>query len=162
VVTLEALEPYRVPGPPRGDDDPPTLEYLQPTEGAAYDITVEAYVSSEQMRQRGMEPLRVSQTDFAGMYWTIAQMLVHHTSTGCNLQPGDLMGSGTISGPDEDARGCLLERTWRGQNPLKLPDGTERKFLQDGDAVVIKAFCEKPGTPRIGFGECRGVILPAD
>ncbi|MHC4101703.1 MAG: fumarylacetoacetase [Planctomycetota bacterium] len=138
------------------------LEYLQPAEDAAYDITVEVYVSSEQMRQQQTEPLRVSRGSFRDMYWTIAQMLVHHTSTGCNLEPGDLMASGTISGPDEGSRGCLLERTWRGQNPLELPDGTQRKFLADGDEVVIKAFCEKPGTPRIGFGECRGVILPAD
>jgi fumarylacetoacetase len=134
------------------DGDPPTLEYLDPTEDAAYDITVEVYVSSEQMRQQQMEPLRVSRGSFRGMYWTIAQMLAHHTSTGCNLEPGDLM---------ENSRGCLLERTWRGQNPLELPDGTQRKFLADGDEVVIKAFCEKPGTPRIGFGECRGIILPA-
>jgi fumarylacetoacetase len=82
-------------------------------------------------------------------------------STGCNLEPGDLVASGTISGPAEDARGCLLEHTWRSKNPLKLPDGTERKFLQDGDEVVIRAFCEKPGAARTGFGECRGVILPA-
>ncbi|MHC5046699.1 MAG: fumarylacetoacetase [Planctomycetota bacterium] len=162
VVTLDALEPFRVPGPPRDENDPPTLAYLQPAEDAAYDITVEVYVSSEQMRQQQTEPLRVSRGSFRDMYWTIAQMLVHHTSTGCNLEPGDLMASGTISGPDEGSRGCLLERTWRGQNPLELPDGTQRKFLADGDEVVIKAFCEKPGTPRIGFGECRGVILPAD
>jgi fumarylacetoacetase len=161
VVTLEALEPYRVPGPPRQDGDPPTLEYLEPTEDAAYDITVEVYLSSAPMRQQGTEPMRVSRGSFTDMYWTIAQMLVHHTSTGCNLTPGDLMASGTISGAAEDTRGCLLERTWRGQNPLRLPDGTERKFLADGDEVIIKAFCQKPGAPRIGFGACRGVIVPA-
>jgi fumarylacetoacetase len=88
-------------------------------------------------------------------------MLVHHTSTGCNLKPGDLIASGTISGAAEDSRGCLLERTWRGQIPLKLPDGSRRSFLEDGDEVIMRAYCQKPGGPRIGFGECRGVILPA-
>jgi fumarylacetoacetase len=161
VVTLDALEPFRVPGPPRDENDPPPLEYLRPTEDAAYDITVEVYLASEQMRQQGMEPVRVSRGTFADMYWTIAQMLVHHTSTGCNLRPGDLLASGTVSGPQEGSRGCLLERTWRGQNPLELPDGTQRKFLADGDEVVIKAFCERSGAPRVGFGACRGVIVPA-
>jgi fumarylacetoacetase len=161
VVTLEALEPYRVPGPPREEGDPPVLDYLRPAEDAAYDITVEVYLASAPMRQQGMEPLRVSRGTFADMYWTIAQMLAHHTSTGCCLAPGDLMASGTVSGPDEESRGCLLERTWRGEKPLCLPDGTERKFLADGDEVIIKAFCERPGAARIGFGACRGVIVPA-
>src|SRR5690606_7619445 len=102
-----------------------------------------------------------SRGNFREMYWTIAQMLVHHTSTGCNMQPGDLLGSGTISNDAEDSRGSLLERTWRGTQPLKLPDGTERKFLQDGDEVIMRAFAAKNGHARIGFGECRGEILPA-
>jgi fumarylacetoacetase len=96
------------------------------------------------------------------MYWTIMQMLVHHTSTGCNMRTGDLLATGTISGAGEDSRGCLLERTWRGQNPIKLPDGTERKFLQDGDEVTMSAFCEADGFRRIGFGECRGIIAAAE
>ncbi|MHC4217622.1 MAG: fumarylacetoacetase [Planctomycetota bacterium] len=161
VVTLEALEPFRVPGPPRADDDPPVLDYLKPTENAAYDITVEAYLSSARMRKQQMEPVPICRGNFRDMYWTITQMLAHHTSTGCNLEPGDLLASGTVSGRDEGSRGCLLERTWRGQNPLTLPDGTERRFLQDGDEVLISAFCEKPNTPRIGFGACRGIIVPA-
>ena len=96
------------------------------------------------------------------MYWTIAQMLVHHTSTGCNLNPGDLLASGTVSGPGEESRGCLLERTWRGEKPIKLPDGSDRRFLEDGDEVILRAYCEKQGAARIGFGECRGIILPAE
>ena len=161
VVSLEALEPYRVAAPPRGADDPPVLDYLKPAGDAAYDITVEVYLSSRPMRDAGTAPLRVSSGTFTDMYWTIAQMLVHHSSTGCNLTSGDLMASGTVSGPSEESRGCLLERTWRGQNPIELPDGTQRKFLADGDEVTIRAFCQKPGAPRIGFGDCRGVILPA-
>jgi fumarylacetoacetase len=161
VVSLEALEPYRVAAPPRGADDPPVLDYLKPVGDAAYDITVEVYLASQSMRDAGTAPWRVSTGTFTDMYWTIAQMLVHHSSTGCNLRPGDLMASGTVSGPEEESRGCLLERTWRGQNPIDLPDGTQRKFLVDGDEVTIRAFCEKPGAPRIGFGDCRGVIVSA-
>jgi fumarylacetoacetase len=103
----------------------------------------------------------ISRGSFAEMYWTIAQMLVHHASTGCNLQPGDLLASGTISGPAEDSRGCLLERTWRGQHPISLPDGTQRKFLQDGDEVIMRAVACAPNGLRIGFGSCRGQVLPA-
>ena len=160
IVSLDALEPYRVAQPPRGADDPPVLDYLEPAGDAAYDITVEVYLASQQMRDAGTEPLRMSRGSFTDMYWTIAQMLVHHASTGCNLRPGDLLASGTVSGPTDESRGSMLERTWRGQHPIDLPDGTNRKFLADGDEVTIRAFCEKPGAPRIGFGECRGVILP--
>ncbi len=161
VVTMEALAPFRVPGPPRGEGDPPVLEYLQPVEEFGLDITCEVFVASETMRQQGMEPMRLSRGNFKEMYWTIAQMLVHHTSTGCNMQPGDLLGSGTVSGPAEDARGCMLELTWRGEHPIQLPDGAERRFLQDGDEVIIKASCERGGYAGIGFGECRGIVLPA-
>jgi fumarylacetoacetase len=129
----------------------------------ALDITVEIRLASEQMRQRNIEPMLISRGTFADMYWTIAQMLVHHTSTGCNLRPGDLIASGTISNSSEDSRGCLLERTWRGANPITVPDGTQRKFLLDGDDVIMTAYCQSgvPGAPRIGFGECRGIITPA-
>jgi fumarylacetoacetase len=165
VVTLDALAPFRVGGPPRSEGDPAMLEYLAPADDESrrmsLDITCEVWLSSQVMRERGMEPLRISRGTFADMYWTIAQMLVHHTSTGCNLQPGDLLASGTISGSGEDSRGCLLERTWRGQNPIDLPDGSQRRFLQDGDEVIMRAFCERGGAARIGFGECRGTILPA-
>jgi fumarylacetoacetase len=95
------------------------------------------------------------------MYWSVAQMVAHHTSGGCNLRTGDLLASGTVSGAEASSRGCLLERTWRGTQPITLADGTERKFLQDGDEVILRAWCERPGAVRIGFGECRGIVLPA-
>ena len=162
VVTMDALEPYRTPGPRRpGSDNPAFLDYIKPVDDMGFDITVEVHIASQQMRERGVQSMMISRGSFAEMYWTIAQMLVHHASTGCNLRPGDLLASGTISGPAEISRGCLLERTWRGQNPIPLPDGTERKFLQDGDEVIMRAYCEREGFARIGFGECRGTILPA-
>jgi fumarylacetoacetase len=97
----------------------------------------------------------------ADLYWTPAQMIAHHTSNGCSLRPGDLFASGTISGPTKESRGCLLELTWRGAEPLTLPTGETRKFLEDGDEVIFRASCERAGAARFGFGECRGVILPA-
>jgi len=162
VVTLEALAPFRVPGPPRGEGDPEVLDYLKPAEDMGLDITVEVWIASQKMRDAKTQAMLVSRGSFAEMYWTIAQMLAHHTSTGCNMQPGDLLATGTISGPTEDSRGSLLERTWRGTQPFKLPDGTERKFLQDGDEVIMKAYCDAAGKKRIGFGECRGIVLPAE
>lgn len=161
VVTLDALEPFRMAGETRGSDDPPVLDYLKPTVEMGYDINVEVYIASKQMREANTEPALISRGNFRDMYWTIAQMLAHHTSTGCNMNPGDLLASGTISGTTEESRGCLLERTWRGKNPISLPDGTDRKFLQDGDEVIMKAYCERDGATRIGFGECRGIIQPA-
>jgi fumarylacetoacetase len=162
VVTMEALAPFRVEGPPRAADDPPVLEYLRPIEDFALNITVEVRIASTIMRDRNLPPALVSIGNLRDMYWTVMQMLVHHTSTGCNMRTGDLLATGTISGTTEDSRGCLLERTWRGQNPIALPDGTQRKFLQDGDAVIMRAYCDGPGARRIGFGECRGVVLPAE
>jgi fumarylacetoacetase len=162
VVTLEALAPYRVPGPPRGADDQQPLDYLRPDDEYGLNITVEVSIMSAKMREQGMPAVLVSRGNMRDMYWSIMQMLVHHTSTGCNMRTGDLLATGTISGPKEDSRGCLLERTWRGQHPIKLPDGTERKFLQDGDEVIMSAYCETEGFRRIGFGECRGVVLPSE
>lgn len=166
IVTLDALAPYRVPGPPRAEGDPPTLEYLTASDhessNMGLNITCEVYIASQQMRENNIEPVRISSGGFADMYWTIAQMLVHHASTGCNMRPGDMLASGTVSGTTEDSRGCLLERTWRGQNPIDLPDGTQRKFLQDGDEVIFKAYCQREGAARIGFGTCRGIVLPAE
>ena len=95
------------------------------------------------------------------MHWTVAQLIAHHTSNGCNLRPGDLLASGTVSGPTRESRGCLLERAWRGTEPLQLPSGETRAFLADGDEVIMRAYCEREGRPRIGFGECRGRVLPA-
>ncbi len=161
VVTVEALEPFAVPAFARPDDDPTPLPYLLDAgdqAGGGIDLTVEVYIESLQMRERGIEPMRVTRGNFRDMYWTIAQMLAHHSSNGCLMRPGDLLASGTISGEDKGSRGCLLELTWRGAEPVNLPTGEERKFLQDGDAVTMRAFCERDGAVRIGFGECCGEV----
>jgi fumarylacetoacetase len=160
VVTLDALAPFRGPGPDRGAGDPPVLAHLRPAEPFALDVAVEVQLASAAMRERGLPPVRVSRASMRDLYWTIAQMLVHHTSTGCNLRPGDLIATGTISGAAEESRGCLLERTWRGEKPLTLSDGTSRRFLEDGDEVIMTAHAEGKDAVRIGFGECRGVVLP--
>ncbi len=164
VVTAEALEPFRVPHPPRPAGDPAPLPYLdgdadRESGGFAIDLTVS--LASERMRREGLGPLLVSRSSFAGMYWTVAQLLTHHASNGCNLRPGDLLGSGTVSGPEKENRGCLLERTWRGSEPLTLPDGSVRRFLEDGDEVRITGRCEREGFAGIGFGDCRGLVVPA-
>ncbi len=161
IVTMDALAPFKVPGPPRGEEDPPTLDYLAPVSDLGLAISVEAHLSSASMRKKGMEPMQLSSANYADMFWTIGQMVAHHASTGCNLRPGDLLGSGTVSGPDPSNRGCLLELTWRGEEPIDLPDGTQRKLLQDGDEVILRGFCRSEGVASIGFGECRGVVLPA-
>ena len=161
VVTMDALEPFRVPLQPRPESDPQPLDYLQSRENWGYDINVEVSIASAGMRERNLSPHRISRGNFRDMYWTLAQMLVHHTSTGCNLRPGDLLASGTISGPTEDSRGCLLERTWRGQNPIDLPDGTQRKFLQDGDEIAMSAAASGHDSRQIGFGACAGAVTSA-
>jgi fumarylacetoacetase len=119
------------------------------------------YLATARMRERRMEPTRLSRGSAADLYWTPAQFVAHHTSNGCDLRPGDLLASGTISGPDKESRGCLLELTWRGTEPLALPSGETRKFLEDGDEVIMRGYCEREGAVRIGFGECRGMVLPA-
>jgi fumarylacetoacetase len=164
VVTMEALDPFRVPAFPREGGDPRPLPYLVDAEDqrrGGIDITLEVYIESLQMRERGIEPLRLSRGNFRDMYWTVAQMLAHHASNGCNLRPGDLVASGTVSGPDKGSRGCMLELTWRGTDPVSLPTGEERKFLGDGDEVMFRAFCRRDGAATIGFGECTGTVLPA-
>jgi len=165
VVTMEALAPFRCPAFEREKSDPRPLEYLTSdgnTWHGGVDLTVEVYLASKQMRDQGMDPVRLSRGNFRDMYWTIAQMLTHHASNGCNMQPGDLLASGTVSGPNKENRGCMLELTWRGSEPIKLPTGEERKFLADGDEVILKGYCEREGYRRIGFGECRGTIAPAE
>jgi len=157
VVTLEALEPFRCPAPPRPDGDPTPLPHLVAAPDTAFRITLEVWLRSARMP----EPVRVSQSDFSAMYWTLAQMVAHHTSNGCPLRPCDLIGSGTVSGPEKHNRGCLLEITRRGAEPLSLPTGEQRRFLEDGDEVILRGYCEAPGFRRIGLGECRGSILPA-
>ena len=131
------------------------------TNAGGFDITLEAFLLSARMRDERMQAMRVSVGNFVDMYWTIAQLVTHHTSNGCNLRAGDLLASGTVSGPTKESRGCLLERTWRGTEPLQLPTGETRTFLEDGDEVILRAFCERSGHPRIGFGECRGRVTPA-
>ncbi len=163
IVTMEALVPYRAAGPARAADDPPLLGYLTPAPGShdAIDVQADVTLASQAMRDAGTPPVRLSRGTLADLSWSFAQMLTHHTSTGCPMHAGDLIGSGTVSGPEKDSRGCLLELTWRGTEPISLPDGTQRRFLQDGDELTINAWCERDGAARIGFGSCSGVILPA-
>jgi fumarylacetoacetase len=164
VVTLDALAPFRIPAFERATDDPQPLPYLSSADdrrSGGIDLTLEVTLASAAMRERGDAPLRVSRGSFATMYWTAAQLVTHHTVNGCNLQPGDLLASGTVSGPTRDSAGCLLERTWRGTEPLELPGGERRSFLEDGDEVVMRAWCERDAYRRIGLGECRGVVLSA-
>lgn len=162
IVTLEALEPFRCPAFAREANDPAPLPYLDSavnTTRGGVDLTLEVFITSEKMRQLDYAPLRVSRGSFTDMYWTIAQMLTHHASNGCNLRPGDLLASGTVSGKTKDARGCLLELTWRGTEPILLPTNETRKFLENGDEIIIRGYCERMGAARIGFGECRGVVV---
>lgn len=164
VVTAEALAPFRTAAEARPSGDPQPLAYLDAEEDRSYggfDVTVEVLLQSEAMRACGEPPMRLSCGSLSQMYWTFAQMVAHHTSNGCDLRPGDLLASGTISGPGAGSRGCLLEITRRGAEPIRLPDGTERAFLHDGDEVILRAYCQRPGAARIGFGECRGIVLPA-
>jgi fumarylacetoacetase len=161
VVTTEALAPFLVAGPTRSSEDPKPLPYLVDPDDRNVDITLEVLISSAAMRANGQAPTLVSRGSFKDMFWTPAQMLAHHASNGCRMETGDLLASGTVSGPEKESRGCMLERTWRGTEPITLGDGTERKFLQDGDEVIMRGYCVRPGRPRIGFGECRGVVRGA-
>jgi fumarylacetoacetase len=160
VVMAEALEPFRVAPPPRGEGDPAPLPHLDEPDAGALDVVVEVLLSSAQMRERDVDPVRLSRGNLRDMYWTFGQMVAHHTSNGCNLSPGDLLASGTISGETKASRGCLLELTWRGTERATLPTGEERTFLEDGDEVIMRAYCAREGL-RIGFGECRGIVLPS-
>ncbi len=157
IVTLDALDPFRCAPAPRATGDPAPLPHLASGGDGGIDLTLEVWLRSARMA----EPMLVSRGNFAVMYWTLAQMVAHHASNGCPLRPGDLIGSGTVSGPVPESRGCLLERTWRGTEPLQLPTGEQRRFLEDGDEVILKGYCEREGFARIGLGECRGVVLPA-
>jgi fumarylacetoacetase len=175
VVTPEALSPFRCGAYERPAGDPAPLPYLADPaneQTGGFDITLEVWLASAEMRDRGMGPVRLSRGSFRQMYWTLAQMLAHHASNGCNLLPGDLIASGTVSGPERDARGSMLELTWNGdpfatppklvpgtdRTPIQLPTGEARAFLADGDEVVLRGWCEHPTFRRIGFGECRGVV----
>lgn len=152
VVTMDALAPFKTAGPKQ---DPPVLPYLNFEGDKNYDISLEVYIENE----KGDATL-ICESNTKFLYWNIAQQLAHHTVGGCNMQVGDICASGTISGPTPNSYGSMLELTWRGSKPITLNDGSERKFLQDGDTLVMKAFCKK-GNVRIGFGEVRGKVLPA-
>ncbi|HMR44911.1 MAG TPA: fumarylacetoacetase, partial [Saprospiraceae bacterium] len=152
VVTLEALEPFRVQGP---EQEPEVLPYLQFSGKKNYDINLEVSIQPESGAAQ-----TISRSNFKYMYWNMCQQLAHHTVNGCNVRVGDLYASGTISGPTEDSYGSMLEIAWKGTKPVKMPDGSERKFLLDGDTVIMKGWAEKKGI-RIGFGAAVGKILPA-
>lgn len=163
VVTMEALEPYRVPYV-RPDGDPQPLPHLDSDANrarGAIDIVLEVWIETAAMREQKLPPQRLSQSNFRDAYWTLAQLLTHHASNGCNLQPGDLLGTGTQSGPDAGQGGSLLELSAGGRQPIALASGETRTFLQDGDTVTLRAHCVREGTARIGFGACTGTILPA-
>jgi fumarylacetoacetase len=128
-------------------------------EQGAIDLRLEVRLSSRRMRETGLPPAVVSRSNLRDLYWTLGQMVAHQTSNGCNVRPGDLIASGTVSGAEKGSRGCLLELTGRGREPLILPTGEERRFLEDGDEVVLRGRCEREDFVGIGFGECRGVIV---
>jgi len=154
VVTMDALEPFKVAGPTQDVD---VLPYLSYTGKKNYDIDLEVWLETT---NQNCECKKISHSNFQYMYWNMVQQLAHHTVNGCNINVGDMYGSGTISGPTEDSYGSLLELTWKGTKPIQLSDGTERKFLKDGDTIVLKGYCKNEQT-RIGFGEVRTTILPA-
>ncbi len=151
IVTMDALEPFRVKGPTQ---EPAPLPYLQQHGKHSFDIKLEVYIKPENSGET-----LISESNFKYMYWTMSQQLTHHTSNGCRVNSGDMMGSGTISGPTPDSFGSMLELTWGGKNPLKLNDGTERKFINDNDTVIMKGYCQNSSV-RIGFGEVSSKLLP--
>ena len=153
VVTLEALEPFREAGPIQ---DPKPFSYLQQIKDGAFNIELDVYLRPENKK----EETRITKTNFNYMYWSIAQQIAHHTITGCNLRPGDMHASGTISGPERSERGSMLELTWQGAEPIQLDSGEKRIWIEDGDELIIRGSCQGDGY-RIGFGEVRGTILPA-
>jgi fumarylacetoacetase len=161
IVTLEALEPYRLPW---SREAPPPLPYLDSAHmrsAGAIDIQLEAWIETASMRAAGQAATRLSHSSFRHAYWNIAQMITHHTINGCNLQAGDLLGTGTQSGPNAQEAGSLLELSRGGSQPLQLPDGELRSFLEDGDDIILRGYCQRPGAARLGLGEVRGRVLPA-
>jgi fumarylacetoacetase len=162
MVTLEALAPFRAPfGRPSGD--PPPLPYLDSADNrtrGAIDVTLEVLLQTPRMREAGAAPQRLMTSNFRDSYWTLAQMVAHHTVNGCNLQPGDLLGTGTQSGAGEGQGGSMLELSVGGKHPLRLDNGETRNFLEDGDTVILRGHCARAGFRRIGFGDCAGTVLP--
>jgi fumarylacetoacetase len=162
VVTMDALAPFRIPAFARAEGDPQPLPYLQDAaneQHGGFNITLEVLLQTRRMREASLPPQRLTRGNFRDMYWTLAQMIAHHASNGCNLRSGDLLASGTVSGEAKDSRGCLLELTWRGSEPVMLESGEQRRFLEDGDEVIFRGYCEREGAVRIGFGECRGTVV---
>ncbi|MGI8671866.1 MAG: fumarylacetoacetase [Luteitalea sp.] len=162
VTTLESLASCRVAAAARGPDGPALLPYLEDADdqaAGAFDVTLDVTLSSRAMRDHRQSPMRVSQSNLRDLYWTPAQLVAHHASNGCNLRPGDLLGTGTVSGPTPESRGCLLERTWRGSEPLQLTSGEQRRFLEDGDVVTLSAQWTSGAGGR--FGACAGEVLAA-
>jgi fumarylacetoacetase len=165
VISLEALAPFRTTAFDRPEGDPAPLPYLKDEKNESkggFDIALDVLLVTDSMRREKVEPFRLSRSNLKDLYWTIAQMLTHHSSNGCNIRSGDLMATGTVSGREKSERGCLLELTWRGTEPVELPNGETRRFLEDGDEIIMRGSCEREGFKRIGFGECRGVVLPAN
>jgi fumarylacetoacetase len=158
VVTLDALEPFRLAGPAQ---QPSPLPYLQCSRASNYDVQLSVELQTRAMRERGEEPAVVSRSNAKYLYWNMAQQLAHATVNGTAVRPGDLYASGTISGPAPDSLGSFIEMTWRGTKPLALPSGERRSFLEDGDTAILRGYCEKPGLHRIGFGAVGGTVLPA-
>ena len=164
IVTPEALAPFRIPQPQRPEGDPAPLPYLTDAgdqKEGALDLELEVLLLTPAMKAKRMAPHRLALSHARHMYWTVAQMIAHHTSNGCNLQPGDLLGTGTISGPDQESCGSILEMTLGGKDPVVLASSEERRFLEDGDEIILKARGTRQGYASIGFGECRATILPA-
>jgi fumarylacetoacetase len=164
VITEAAMRPFRTPAFTRPPGDPAPLPYLdtpRERESGGFDLKLRASLITKRMREARQGAERITSTNFKHMYWTFAQMLTHHASNGCNLTPGDIIASGTTSGPSEESRACLAEITSRGANPITLPNGETREWLEDGDEVIFRARAEREGFTPIGFGECRGVIGPA-
>jgi fumarylacetoacetase len=162
IVTAEALEPFRVAQPPRPEGDPRPLPYLwddKDQQTGAFDIRLEALVLTPQMREKGLAPHRMSRSNTTDLYWTVAQLVAHHACGGCNLLPGDLFGSGTISGQTEQGYGSLSELSQAGTKTITLHTGETRTYLEDGDEVIFRAYCERDGYAPIGFGECRGRVV---
>jgi fumarylacetoacetase len=160
IVTLEALAPFRCEPSSRAAGDPEPLPHLTHPAGTAprIDMRVEVWIASGRMRSTGAAPMRLGGSSLCDLYWDVAQMVTHHASNGCNLRPGDLLGTGTISGPGDASQGCLLEITANGRQSFELPSGELRAFLADGDEVTLRGYCEREGFARIGFGECRGIV----
>ncbi|MEQ1757404.1 MAG: fumarylacetoacetase [Vicinamibacterales bacterium] len=164
LVTTDALEPFSAPAAVRSDIAVPALPHLVDADDqvrGAWRITVECWLTTRTMRESGIGPFQLSRSDAESLFWTPAQLVTHHTSNGCNLQTGDVIGTGTLSGPARDSLGCLLEITRGGREPLTLPTGEPRTYLKDEDEITLRGYCSAPGVARIGFGECRGRVVPA-